>query len=189
MAMRILDDALPLHLCVAIEDHWPTDGWIERRNAHEYKRGHRGPFHSLIDGAFRVLAGIWEPILTELAGEPLTPDFTFRGGGLHEIPPGGFLGVHTDFTEANGLYRRANTLLYLNRDWDEDMGGELLYRGGGIPPIYNRSVAFLSTPDSWHGHPDPWSGPDPRRSLALYWYAETPGPGHLAQGTVFRDPA
>ncbi len=187
MAMRILDDALPLHLCVAIEDHWPTDGWIERRNAQEYKRGHRGPFHSLIEGAFRVLAGIWEPILTELAGEPLTPDFTFRGGGLHEIPSGGYLGMHTDFTEHNGLYRRANTLLYLNRDWAMDDGGALRLGRSVIPPIYNRSVAFLSTAESWHGHPEPWQGQGPRRSLALYWYADTPGPGHIARGTTFRE--
>src|SRR6516225_11553184 len=57
----------------------------------------------------------------------LIPDPSFEGGGLHQIVPGGKLGVHADFNKHRtyGLDRRLNLLLYLNKDWREEYGGHL----------------------------------------------------------------
>jgi hypothetical protein len=183
--MHVLTNALKPGLCEAALEAWPTEGWREADNPNERKLGHSGPFAAFIGYAFRALAERWRPALHEWTGEHLIPDFTFRGGGCHEIPTGGYLGMHTDFTEHDGMYRRANTLLYLNH-WSPSCGGELVIGEERVPPAFNTSVAFLTGPDSWHGHPDPWMGPTPRKSLALYWYADTPGPGHVARGTTFR---
>ncbi len=63
--------------------------------------------------------------LTGIGG--LLPDPYFRGGGLHEIPRGGFLKIHADFNRHPDLPldRRINLLLYLNADWEERYGGHL----------------------------------------------------------------
>ena len=66
--------------------------------------------------------------LEKLTGEgPLISDPFFRGGGLHQIERGGFLGVHADFSRPPHLqmYRRLNLLVYLNEDWQPEYGGNL----------------------------------------------------------------
>ena len=50
------------------------------------------------------------------------------GGGLHRSLGGGYLNVHADFT-AHHVHqhwrRRVNLLLYLNREWQPEWGGDL----------------------------------------------------------------
>jgi Rps23 Pro-64 3,4-dihydroxylase Tpa1-like proline 4-hydroxylase len=113
--------------------------------------------------------------------ENLIPDPCFEGGGLHQIPPGGKLGVHADFNKHRrfGLDRRLNALLYLNKDWREEYGGhlELWNRDvtqceAKILPLFNRLTVFGTTDFTFHGHPNPLRCPDgmTRKSLALYYF-------------------
>jgi hypothetical protein len=121
------------------------------------------------------------------------PDLVMEtvGGGYHLIPPGGHLGVHTDFNRSpsSGLYRRLNLLVYLNRDWT-DLGGCLeLWPDVGEPivvaPEWNRTVIFETSDRSWHGHPKPakrW-----RKSVAAYFFSPEPPPGFVGDhSTVWR---
>jgi len=114
--------------------------------------------------------------------EPLIPDPHYKGGGLHQILPGGYLKVHADFNRhpAFGLDRRINVLLYLNRDWRPEWGGELelwdraMARAEQrIEPVFNRMVVFSITDTAFHGHPEPLRCPPghARRSLAFYYYS------------------
>jgi hypothetical protein len=139
--------------------------------------------------------------LSELVGRELLPDPWFLeappgtpllGGGLHEIRPGGLLRVHVDFERhPSGLRRVANLLIYLNQDWNAQWGGALELHGPGFiesyPPRGGFAVLFLTTPDSWHGHPAPLTCPSDRarRSLALYFYARDAGDGERIS-TVYR---
>jgi hypothetical protein len=111
----------------------------------------------------------------------LISDPRFDGGGLHQIVPGGKLGVHADFNKHRnfGLDRRLNLLLYLNKDWREEYGGhlELWNRDmsrceGKVLPIFNRVMIFGTTDFTYHGHPDPLRCPEgmTRKSLALYYF-------------------
>lgn len=112
------------------------------------------------------------------------------GGGYHLIPPGGYLGVHTDFSRSprTGRYRRLNVLTYLNRAWDPDDGGHLeLWNDHGryaqVAPEFGVTVAFATTSTSWHGHPEPttrW-----RASLAGYFFTEDPPEDFVEQSTVW----
>jgi Rps23 Pro-64 3,4-dihydroxylase Tpa1-like proline 4-hydroxylase len=122
----------------------------------------------------------WLEELTGIKG--LLPDPHWRGGGLHAIPPGGFLHVHEDFgvNHEIGLYRRLNLLIYLNRGWKPEWGGNLELwskdmrkKHHSIEPDFNRAVLF-ATPGANHGHPDPTEAPCNRLSLAMYYYTFSP---------------
>jgi hypothetical protein len=122
--------------------------------------------------------------LTGIRG--LVPDPHLEGGGVHQIGPGGFLKVHTDFNwhRRLNLHRRANLLLYLNEGWREEWNGSLELWDAGmtrcekLAPLFNRMVVFSTTDFSYHGHPDPLTCPENvrRNSIALYYYsAQRPG--------------
>jgi Rps23 Pro-64 3,4-dihydroxylase Tpa1-like proline 4-hydroxylase len=121
--------------------------------------------------------------LSKVTGiENLIPDPGFEGGGLHQILPGGKLGVHADFNKHRdfGLDRRLNLLVYLNKEWREDYGGhlqlwdrEMRYCQAKVLPVFNRVMIFGTTDYTYHGHPDPLQCPDgmTRKSLALYYFS------------------
>jgi len=113
--------------------------------------------------------------------DKLIPDPSLRGGGLHQILPGGLLGVHADFTHhvQYNLHRRVNLLLYLNRDWQDAYEGHLelwdktaKHCVKRIRPTAGRCVIFNTDADSFHGHPRPLNCPEgmTRKSIALYYY-------------------
>ena len=123
--------------------------------------------------------------LEELTGIPdLIPDREFYGGGIHRILPGGKLSVHADynFHPITKLHRRVNLLLYLNKNWEEEWGGDLQLWNKDmsmcvkkILPIFNRAVIFNITSDAYHGHPGLLKSPEgvDRLSFALYYFTET----------------
>jgi Rps23 Pro-64 3,4-dihydroxylase Tpa1-like proline 4-hydroxylase len=111
----------------------------------------------------------------------LIPDPSLRGGGLHQILPGGVLGVHADFTHHTNynLERRVNVLLYLNKDWKDEYEGHLELWNQDVSrcvkrvrPSAGRCVIFNTDADSFHGHPRPLACPEgtTRKSIATYYY-------------------
>lgn len=114
--------------------------------------------------------------------EILYGDPYFNGGGLHEIKKDGLLKIHADFNKnpTNGLDRRVNVLVYLNKDWKEEYGGHFELWDENmtkcvtkISPKFNTLAMFSTTSNSYHGHPDPLNCPEDRsrKSLALYYYS------------------
>jgi hypothetical protein len=111
----------------------------------------------------------------------LIPDPSLRGGGLHQVLPGGLLGVHADFTHhaQYDLERRVNVLLYLNKGWKDEYEGhlELWDKDAShcvkrVRPTAGRCVIFNTDSDSYHGHPRPLACPEDttRKSIAIYYY-------------------
>jgi len=125
--------------------------------------------------------------LEKLTGIPkLLGDPQYDGGGLHQIVPGGKLGIHADFNlhPYYSLERRLNALVYLNKNWKDEYGGHLELWDKSmtkaekkIAPVFNRMVIFTTTSDSYHGHPNPLSCPPgvTRKSMALYYYTVLAG--------------
>jgi hypothetical protein len=138
--------------------------------------------------------------LSQVTGiENLIPDPSFEGGGLHQIVPGGKLGVHADFNQHRnyGLDRRLNLLLYLNKNWAEEYGGhlELWDRDmtrceAKVSPLFNRVMVFGTTDFTYHGHPNPLQCPQgmTRKSLALYYFSNGRPAEEIAgeHSTLFR---
>lgn len=119
-------------------------------------------------------------ILTGIKG--LVADPHFLGAGLQQTMPGGKLKVHVDFNfhKYLKLERRVNLLIYLNRDWRPEWGGQLelwskdMKRcAQSITPVFNRCVVFSTSDYSYHGHPDPLRCPNgtTRKSVVLYYYS------------------
>lgn len=114
--------------------------------------------------------------------EILVSDPYFSGGGQQEIKRGGLLKIHADFNKhpLTGLDRRLNVLIYLNKDWKPEYGGNFeLWDSDmkgcvkSIPPSFNTMAIFSTSDYSYHGHPDPLTCPEEnsRKSLALYYYS------------------
>ena len=119
------------------------------------------------------------------------PDLTpsLYGGGYHLIPSGGYLAMHVDFNRRGDLHRRLNHLVFLNRDYLSEYGGQLLLGESlevSIEPRFNRTAIFATSEESWHGHPVPWAGYAPRRSFAVYYYSPEPASDALEHSTIFR---
>jgi Rps23 Pro-64 3,4-dihydroxylase Tpa1-like proline 4-hydroxylase len=131
---------------------------------------------------YQLNGGAFVSYLEQLTGiDGLVSDPHFEGGGIHQIPRGGRLEVHADFNwhARLRLDRRLNVLVYLNRGWRDEYGGnlELWTRDMSrcevrIAPVFNRCVVFSTTDFSYHGHPHPLACPEgmSRKSIALYYY-------------------
>ena len=89
--------------------------------------------------------------LNKLTGikETLVTDPYLLGGGLHELRNGGYLNIHADFNQHRSmkLDRRLNMLIYLNKNWSENNGGQLELWDRkmqkcvkNIIPIFNRTL-------------------------------------------------
>jgi hypothetical protein len=186
----VVDGLLPDVVLDAVVAEFPVpdDRWRQFDDRHQRKFGagvveaELGALTRNVLGEFNSSAFIeFLQILTGIQ-EPLIPDPHYRGGGLHQIPPGGYLEVHADFNRHPQfrLDRRVNVLLYLNRDWDPAWGGDLelwdrtmSQAVQRITPVFNRMVVFTITDTAFHGHPEPLRCPPDRsrRSLAFYYYS------------------
>ena len=187
-------------------DEWLPDRWgkINQDVQHKYAYSHSDILSVVPESVQTALVTLIHPefvkFLEEVTGvSGLIADDHFHGGGLHQIPPGGKLGIHVDFTRWTrnpNMYRRVNVLLYMNKDWKEEYGGHIElwdgpYKKGNcihkISPIFNRMVIFGTGKNSWHGHPEPLNTPEGvyRESLAAYYYTEEPGEDLRVHSTEF----
>jgi hypothetical protein len=203
-----LDGLFPDDVLDGVLDDFPAPGstaWMRFDNREEKKLGF---YHETTTIKPRVRAFLdamngFEMLLflEALTGiEGLIPDPYFGGGGIHQIEPGGFLKIHADFNVHPKLRldRRLNMLIYLNKNWGEEYGGHLelwnaslTERVQRIAPLFNRTVVFSTSEESFHGHPEPLRSPPgvTRKSVSLYYYTagrpeEERAPAH---DTLFRE--
>ena len=128
----------------------------------------------------------------------LLPDHELVGGGIHQTGPRGHLDVHVDFNfiEDRQLHRRLNILIYFNKDWKPEWGGnielwdpEVKVCHHSFSPVFNRCVVFETNEVSFHGVtavkcPEGMS----RKSFAAYYYTKE-APAHwngTSHSTIFR---
>ena len=115
--------------------------------------------------------------------EKLIIDPELNGGGLNKKKKGGVLKIHTDFNKhpRKDLDRRLNVLIYLNKNWNFEYGGDLELWDKDlkeckkkVSPNFNKIVVFSTNDYSYHGHPEPVNCPvgKSRKSLALYYFSK-----------------
>ncbi len=142
--------------------------------------------------------------MSRLSGIPdLLLEAKMYGGGTHENRHGQELDPHIDFNYAqdDGLHRRLNLIVYLNKDWNADWGGAIeIHSNPRLPeenrirafdPLFNRAVMFETNEISWHGFPK-IDLPEAerhrsRKSISIYLYTKDRPEGEIApeHGTFY----
>src|SRR4051794_38303328 len=101
----------------------------------------------------KLLSDVFE-IPNMLADEQLD------GGGMHQTGARGHLDVHIDFNylEERQLHRRLNILIYFNKNWRPEWGGNIELWDKDVKvchhsfsPVFNRCVVFTTNEVSFHG--------------------------------------
>jgi 2OG-Fe(II) oxygenase superfamily len=200
-----LSEFLEATVAAEIASEFPglaTDAWTRYKHPNENKLGlaRRSLFPPLLGEVVDELnSAQFVNWLSQLTGIPeLVSDDTLEGGGLHQSGVGGFLNIHTDFS--NHHYRKhwrrqVNLILYLNPSWQQQWGGalELWDRDMRrcvvkIPPQFNEALIFRTDEISYHGFPDPLRCPEgeSRKSLALYYYTVEVGEEVKTRSTNYR---
>jgi len=136
--------------------------------------------------------------VSEITGiEALLPDPYLTGAGFHMIAAGGKFDVHADRNtdHHSGMLRRLAMLIYLNKSWKPEYGGQLeLWNATAtqceksIEPIFNRTVIFEIGDKNFHAvRPVVPVRGVARRSFAAYFH--TVGDGVVAHNSIFAPPA
>jgi hypothetical protein len=187
----IIDDFLPndeAHECARAFPFSDEKTWTNYVHVNERKYG-LDKRSSIPSRIIQLIEGLqnreFVQALSTLTSIPgLIADEQLTGGGLHQIHPGGFLNIHSDFLIhplRPHLERRINLILFLSDDWQESYGGDLELWNKEmtqcvtrIAPKFNRCVIFTTNEYSYHGCPEKLMGPPAfsRKSLALYYYTE-----------------
>jgi len=130
----VIDDFLPpaFALEVAREFASNRDGWDHYRHYNEDKTalthldGMPPRTRQLVDA---LISRAFVDFVQRITGlGDLLADPELDGAGLHKVPRGGFLNVHTDFlshTEHHDWSRQINLLLYFNENWQPEWNGDL----------------------------------------------------------------
>lgn len=174
----VIDDWAPPELVRAAEAEWPAPLWA---HWHRYENGKlttKDPLR-FPPACAELLRRMLCLSIGELTGiEGTFGDWNCHGAGLHAMPPGAKLGVHldSDHHPQTGWVRAANAVLYVNRQWEADWGGEFeLYGTHGerclkrIGPRFNRLVLFAPSDVSYHAVSEV-RGEEARKTLTVFFW-------------------
>ena len=137
---------------------------------------------------------VWIAAVTGIAEVFVTDDNL--GCGLHEGKNGSFLDVHIDFNihAEKNVHRRLNMLIYMNKDWKPEYGGDLEMWNANmtncdkkVAPLFNRAVIFETNEISYHGYskitvPEGMT----RKSIYTYFYTKIREDAVKYHDTIFK---
>lgn len=198
----VMDDFLELDFANQIYDNFPS---IDKLNKHYNGLNERksegsnfGDFHP----AFKelreeIMSKSFAEWMAEVSGIPevfVTDDKL--GTGLHQGSNGSFLDIHIDFNihAEKNVHRRLNMLIYMNKDWKPEYGGDLEMWDAKmtqcekkVAPLFNRAVIFETNEISYHGY-SKINVPEHinRKSFYTYFYTALREDAGKYHDTVFK---
>jgi Rps23 Pro-64 3,4-dihydroxylase Tpa1-like proline 4-hydroxylase len=207
-AHTVIDGLFPAELLDQVVAEIPAqgDGWRSYDTRNELKTvcsdvSAFGPTAECLGHALN--SDVFVRFLEQLSGfEALLTDPSLHASGYMRCERGGFLDLHYDFTGHTRLplKRCLNVLVYLNRDWRPEWGGQLELHSNDdlsdprhqevlIEPLFNRTVIF-STEKALHGHRRPVACPVGRSRLlfSAFYYTTPPVLGFRADADKVRFP-
>lgn len=114
-------------------------------------------FHLLYE---ELISKRFQIFISRIAGKNLFIDPNLPGA-IHQGVNKSYLDIHTDFNihPYNETWIHSlNVLIYLNKNWKQEYGGDLLLKAGleeanlKISPQFNRCVIMLSDDTTYHGY-------------------------------------
>ena len=196
----VIDNFLPTDIANQVEQSFPhidLPVWkdhgihytIKGGIASKYELGHKPSFPISIANLYdKFLFNLkfvnFVENITNISNLHFDADFVgnSRSGGLNAVKKGGMLIRHADFNYSNDLklYRAVNVLLYLNKNWKLEDGGnldlwdkEMKGPPTSIIPIFNRCLIFATNSQSYHGYNEVLTE-NIRKSLNLYYFTKLP---------------
>ena len=184
----ILDNMFSEEVLDSLVDELPpftSEKWVHERHDRLVKSNLRSAV-DLGDHAFQFASVMHSAgflyFVSEITGvRPLLPDPYLSGAGYHVVPAGGKFDVHADrnIDQNSGLERRLAMLIYLNKDWRPEYGGQLeLWNQEGtkcekvVEPIFNRTILFEIGDKNFHAVRPVTDGLGlKRRSFAIYYHS------------------
>jgi len=161
---RVVDDWAPKPLLLAASITWPNEAW---QWWHKYDDSSSKKFATMGQAPFPPACSLLLDSMATIDVSEMVPDafpdLTFHAGGMHMLPPGGFLEDHLDaeIHPLNGWSRTLNAILFVEGD------GNLRIANTLIEPKPGRLVVF-ATKDCIHGVNETTTT---RKTLATYWWA------------------
>lgn len=195
----IIDDFLDADLATQLSDQfyeYDDERWLTRNNS-EFEEKLLSTHWDWYPTAFYktffdLTSREFTQSLEELTGiDGLIADYGLHAGGMHLHASNGRLNLHQDAKvhPKLGLVRKLNLIVYLNKNWEDEWGGELEFwddKDGEpgtlsfyVEPKFNRAVLFETDGNFWHGLPEMIAAPngENRQSIAVFYYVkpeETP---------------
>jgi Predicted proline hydroxylase len=160
-----------------------------------------GPTYRLIDDY--ISSPEFATLMERITGiQNLLYDPEYHGAGTHDNMSGQGMDTHVDFNlhRTTGYHRRFNAIIYLNKEWKDEWGGNLELHTNpwdfendqiiSYPPLFNHCVLFETSERSWHGFKRvqmPDGREISRKSFTIYMYtkdrpADETAPKH---GTIY----
>ena len=198
----IIDNFLKEDIANTLHDNFPSIDGLKKHykglNENKSEGANFDDFHE----SFRELRGeMMSQELWDWASKVLSIDNLFitddkLGIGLHQGGDGSFLDIHIDFNihVEKDVHRRANLLIYMNKDWLPEYGGDLEMWNADmtkcekkVAPLFNRVVIFETNEISYHGYskvhlPEGLT----RKSVYSYFYTEQRDGAAKYHDTVFK---
>jgi Rps23 Pro-64 3,4-dihydroxylase Tpa1-like proline 4-hydroxylase len=186
----VLDNLFPAESVDAVLSeltHLNSDQWIYENHKTLVKSNMRSAV-DLEENGFQFVSLLNSAgflyLVSEITGvKGLLPDPYLTGAGYTVMGEGGKFSVHADRNtdHYSGLVRRMVLLIYLNKDWSTELGGQLelwskdgLQRERSIEPIFNRVVLFEIADHNFHAV-RPVADGSQRARLAFMSYYHTVG--------------
>ena len=163
-----------------------------------------GPTYRLIDDY--ISSPDFAAFMERITGiKDLLYDPEYHGAGTHDNLSGQGMDAHVDFNlhPKTGYHRRFNAIIYLNKEWKEEWGGNLelhinpwaFEKDRVIPfaPLFNHCVLFETNEHSWHGFQRvqmPDGREMSRKSFTIYMYTKDRPAAEIApkHGTIYVQP-
>ena len=163
----VMDNFLTPEFAEALNAHFPSVEGLRKHwrglNENKFEGSEFEKFHpkfkELKDTLFSEELYQWISKITGIEDVFITDDSL--GAGLHQGGNGSFLDVHIDFNihHVKNVHRRLNLLIYLEKDWKSEYGGDLELWNADmtscdqmVRPDYNRAVIFETSEISYHGY-------------------------------------
>jgi hypothetical protein len=163
-----------------------------------------GPTFRMIDDY--ISSPEFATIMERITGiQGLLYDPEYHGAGTHDNLSGQGMDAHVDFNlhRTTAYHRRFNAIIYLNKEWKEEWGGNLELHTNpwdfendeviSYPPLFNHCIVFETNEYSWHGF-QRLQMPDgreiSRKSFTIYMYTKDRPANEIAakHGTIYVQP-
>lgn len=169
--VELIRNVLPTAMLNAVRASWPDTAWsgwhrYQGTTADKYGSLHHSLIPPACAEALRKIAAVVNPVLPADS----FIDYELHAAGMHQIPPGGFLGRHLD-AERHPLrpWRRTHSIVYFVDSISPEHGGALYVEDPytTVQPEAN-AIAIFATSGAWHGVAKTKSSAPWRRTLALF---------------------